>query len=89
VLPQSLSRFEGGNAPGPAHHEMNRTENMEILHIGGIADKGTMNLPESVKASRHSFKPDSDFPSDVLRHDDYERKYFLIEQIYLEPQKKV
>ena len=62
---------------------------MEILHIGGVADKSMMDLPESVKASRHSFKFESDFPTDALHHHDYERQYYLVEQVYDESRKKV
>lgn len=62
---------------------------MEILHIGGVADKSTMNLPEFVMASRHSFRLESDCPTDDLHHHDYERQYFLVEQAYPEPRLKV
>lgn len=62
---------------------------MDILHIGGIADKSTMNLPESVKASRHSFKAECDFPTDVLEHDDYERQTFSVEQPHPAPRRIV
>lgn len=62
---------------------------MDILHIGGIADKSTINLPESVKASRHSFKAEGDFPTDVLQHDDYERQSFSVEQPYPAPRRRV
>jgi len=63
---------------------MEQRNDMETLHIGGVADKSTMNLPESVKASRHSFKLEGDFPSDRLHHDDYERQFFVVEQAYPE-----
>jgi len=62
---------------------------MEILHIGGVADKSTMNLPDSVKACRYSFKLESDYPTEELHHHDYERQYFLVEQTYPEPRLKV
>lgn len=64
-------------------------KSMEILYIGGVADRSTMKLPESVEASRHSFKPEGDFPSDALHHHDYERKKFSIEQVFPEPRVEV
>lgn len=62
---------------------------MDILHIGGVADNSTMKLPESVIASRHSFKPVGDFPTDVLQHHNYERQFFSVEQPYPAPPRKV
>lgn len=62
---------------------------MEILHIGGIADQSTMDLPETVLASRHSFKPEGDFASATLVHHDYERTFFLVEQAHPEPPRQV
>jgi len=62
---------------------------MKVLHIGGIADQSTMELPETVLASRHSFKPDGDLVSEELVHHDYERNFFLVEQAYPERPQKV
>lgn len=51
---------------------------MGILFIGGVADGETYDLPGNVMTSRHSFKLSGDFPSDSLRHHDYERQVFEV-----------
>lgn len=53
---------------------------MEILHIGGVADGETRELPGNVMAGRHSFKYIGDFDADPLRHHDYERQVFSIRE---------
>lgn len=50
---------------------------MDVLHIGGVADGETMDLPGNVMAGRQSFKLAGDFPADPLRHHDYERQIFM------------
>lgn len=54
---------------------------MDILHIGGMADGVTLDLPGNVMASRQSFKLVKDFPADPLRHHDYERQIFMVRSI--------
>lgn len=40
---------------------------MDTLHIGGVADGESADLPENVMTGRHSFKLSRDFLSDPLR----------------------
>ena len=53
---------------------------MKVLHIGGVADGESWDLNENVVAGRQSFKLSRDFPMDSLRHHDYNREIFLLEQ---------
>ena len=51
---------------------------MTVMFIGGVADGDTFDLPDHAATSRHSFKLSGDFPSDSLRHHDYERQVFVV-----------
>ncbi len=53
---------------------------MNILHIGGVADGETFDLPGNVMSGRQSFKLSGDYPTDALRHHDYNREIFLLEK---------
>jgi hypothetical protein len=51
---------------------------MDTLHIGGVADGETSDLPENVMTGRHSFKLSRDFLSDPLHHHDYVRRVLTV-----------
>jgi len=76
--PRENKKKLGARAPRTAGSRHTKFIEMEILFIGGVADGETFDLPGNAMKSRHSFKLSGDFPSDLLRHHDYERQVFVV-----------